>query len=371
MKRAGRAAGLAPIALVAVAAASLVVLFFLNPKAIPSPMGRPTELLADPSFEQPATTGAWVSSGGSTAFSTTTDVSAHDLRRVGKVLNATVTQDVFLTPVRGRPYRFSVWVRGDGRAPDGTGVAGVIRAQTACASDEEVSESPFIADAAWREVHVTMQPVNGERCTMRVGISVPAGILQVDDATFGDAGLINPSFELGPASGSVESWTVDTDVVTSMKDGGAADGKRAVQLVTSKNASGIRQDVSIDSSSEPVLAVASALVRSVSGTTSVELQYREPCSSTVHHTTADVGTAWQRITVTQPRLAGNTVPPSLINVDGVGCAAQVAIVLPQPGSILVDGTDFTLRSYWPPEGSPSYRKAERARDVATQATTPL
>ena len=66
MKRAGRAAGLAPIALVAVAAASLVVLFFLNPKAIPSPMGRPTELLADPSFEQPATTGAWVSSGGLT-----------------------------------------------------------------------------------------------------------------------------------------------------------------------------------------------------------------------------------------------------------------------------------------------------------------
>ncbi len=369
MTRSGRAARLAPIAFVVAIAVASVVLFLLNPKAIPSPMGRPTELLADPSFEQPASTGAWVSSGEPSVFSSITDVSAHDLRRVGRVINGTVTQDVFLTPVRGRPYRFSVWVRGDGKAPDGTGFGGVIRAQTACASDEEVAESPFVAESAWREVHVTMQPVNGERCTMRVGISVPAGMLQVDDATFGDAGLINPSFELGPTNATVESWTVDPGVVSSMKDGGAADGKRAVQLSTSKNGSGIRQDVSVDPSSEPVLAVASALVRSVNGTTSVELQYREPCSTTVHRATAKVGTAWQRITVAQPRLSGNTVPPSLIKVDGVPCRGQVAIVLPEAGAILVDGTDFNLRSYWPPAGSPSYRKATRARGAAAAATS--
>ena len=124
------------------------VFFMINPTELPRPPLDPTELLQDASFEQPATVGAWTASVPN-AFTTTVDARAHDLRRVGQLQRGTVSQDVLLTPVRGRPYRFSVWIRGAsssavggkgaGRGAGARRASGMIRAQTACAAGEEIA----------------------------------------------------------------------------------------------------------------------------------------------------------------------------------------------------------------------------------------
>ena len=346
------------------------VFFMMNPTELPRPPLDPTELLQDASFEQPATVGAWTASVPN-AFTTTVDARAHDLRRVGQLQRGTVSQDVLLTPVRGRPYRFSVWIRGASSSAVGGGGAGrasgMIRAQTACAAGEEIAESPFVATTEWTEFVATVQPVKGERCTLRVGVSVASGPIDLDDATFGDAGLINGSFELGPATLSPESWTIDPGAAATMASDGAADGHRYVHIVTTSTQAGMRQDVPVDPSTEPLLGRAAVLLRSVAAPTKAIVEYREPCSTTVHRVAVTVSRQWQRVTVTQPKLAPDAVPPSLIKVDGVGCAGQVAIVLPERGSIDVDGAELRLRSYWPPQGSPSYRKIVRARRQATDS----
>ena len=124
----------------------------------------------------------------------------------------------------------------------------MIRAQTACAAGEEIAESPFVATTEWTEFVATVQPVKGERCTLRVGVSVASGPIDLDDATFGDAGLINGSFELGPATLSPESWTIDPGAAATMASDGAADGHRYVRIVTTSTQAGMRQDVSVDPS---------------------------------------------------------------------------------------------------------------------------
>ncbi len=355
------------------AVAATAILFSMNPAEIPSPPLEPTELLQDASFEQPANVGAWTASV--TNFTTTGDSRAHNLARVGRLRRGTVSQDVLLTPVRGRPYRFSVWIRGTSadttspaRATTAAAARGVIRAQTACAAGDEIAESPFAVGPVWTEFVATVQPVKGERCTMRVGVSVASGQVDLDDATFGDAGLINGSFELGPATVSPESWTVDPGTLAAVASDGAADGHRFARITTRSAQAGIRQDVPVDPSTEPLLARAAVLLRAVAAPTKAIVEYREPCGTTVHRVAITVGRQWQRVTVSQPKLAGEAVPPSLIKIDGVPCAGQVAIVLPTPGSIDVDGAELGLRSYWPPEGSPSYRKVVRARRTATDST---
>lgn len=359
-------------ALTAVAAVVVLlaaILFRLNPAEVPAPTVDPSELLQDPSFEQPATLGAWSAGGRPEVFTTLNDSTALNLQRVGRLSRGAVTQDVLLTPVRGRPYRFSVWIRRSNRLLHPTPVAGVVTAQTACAANEEIAETPFAAAADWSEVVATIQPVSGERCTMRVGIRAPAGEIDLDNATFGDAGLINGSFELGPVSGTLESWTVDRGVGVTVLSNGAANGRRFARLIATSASVGIRQDAPIDPSSEPLLGQASVMVRGAKGPARVLIEYHEPCSKRVHRVSVTVGTHWQRMLVRQPRLPADAVPDSLIKVDGVGCAAQLAIVLASPGTVDVDGAELQLRSYWPPEGSPSYRRIVARRATVSNASS--
>ena len=335
---------------------ALVVGFLANPSAVPGVGVAPRELLQDASFEQPASLGTWnVSSTGKSSpdavFRVVDSTEAADLRRVGELTSGSISQEVLLTPVRGRAYRFAVRIRVN-RA--GTHPSGSVVAQTACATGGEVATTPFVATSQWVQIAATVQPVEGERCTMRVRVSVEKGGVSLDDASFADAGLVNPSFELG---GGRESWTIDSGVSVRAQQSGAVDGKQFLRVVAAENGGGIRQDAPVDPSTQPVLAVASILVRSVGEPVRVRIEYREPCSDVIHLAQVTVSRSWQRVTVRQPRLPGDTVPPSLIKVDGVPCAGQVAVVGVGAGSFDVDSASLSLESYWPPEGDPSYQRA--------------
>lgn len=343
------------------AVGAVAVLFVMNPRTVAVGATDQSELLADQSFEQPLTeSGVWrpkpadaASSGG---FSIVSDGTAHADATFGRLAPGDLSQEVLVAPIVGRAYRFSVWVR---QSAGANGAAtGSVRAQTACASNEEAASTPFTATKAWTQVTATVQPVDGQRCSLRVGISVASGSVDVDSAEFHDAGLVNPSFELGDGK---ESWALDVGATASVESTGADDGAKALNLSATKAGAGIRQDVPVDPSSQPLLAVAAADVRSVSGSASVSIEYREPCSTTVHRTTATVGTSWQTIRVAQPRLPGETQPPSLIRPDGKGCVGQVAIVAASPGSFVVDGAALSLASYWPPDGDPSYQRVDPAK----------
>ena len=345
---------------VGVVVGAMAIGFLLNPEAVPRVADAPEQLLQDPSFEQPTTLGTWNVRpvGGAsteTAFQVVDAASARDLRRVGRLTQGSIEQEVLLTPVRGRAYRFSVWIRS---ALPGTRASGSVIAQTACASDEEVASTPFVAAASWVQVSATVQPVDGERCTMRVVIRSAAGTVDLDDASYVDAGLVNPSFELGNGS---ESWTIDAGATVTTARSGAVDGRQFLRVVAARAGAGIRQDTPVDPSSQPVLATASVLVRSAGAPTRVQITYREPCSDVVHRAEIIASRDWQRLSVRQPRLPGDAVPPSLIKVDGVPCAGQVGVVSAEPGSFEVDGAAVTLESYWPPEGDPSYQRATKRR----------
>jgi hypothetical protein len=348
----------------AMVAAGLVVGFRLNPVAPPVVTADPTELLQDGSFEQPVSVGAWNLPPGAKAgaFRVVDDATAVDLRRVGRLSAAKISQEVLLTPVRGRAYRFSVFVR---RSP-GSAVTPqiVLQAQTACAADEEIAATPVTPTGAWAEVSATVQPINGERCTMRVSISA-VGTIDVDRARFGDAGLINPSFELGDGR---ESWTVDAGATAEAATDDAVDGLVSLRVTATRAGVGIRQDAPIDPSSEPLLATASVLVRAPGTPVEVELSYRQPCSSTIDRVTVTATARWQLVTVHQARLPGEAAPPSLIKVDGRGCAGQVAVTALAAGTIEVDGASLELQSYWPPEGDPSYRRAVAKKRAAVKAS---
>lgn len=345
---------------VALFGGALVIGYLLNPAAVPTVADEPQQLLQDPSFEQPARLGTWnVRPIGAetpeTVFRVIDSSDARDLGRLGRLTQGSIGQEVLLTPVRGRAYRFSVWLRS---ADPGIAANGSITAQTACASAEEVASTPFVTGAAWREVSATVQPVDGERCTMRVVVRSTAGTVDLDDASYVDAGLVNPSFELGSG---FESWTIDAGATVVADRSGAVDGRQFLRVVASARGEGIRQDTPVDTSSQPILATASALVRSSGAPVRVQITYREPCSDVVHRTEITTSRQWQRVTVRQPRRPGNAVPPSLIKVDGVPCAGQVGVVSSQPGSFDVDGAALTLQSYWPPEGDPSYQRATKRR----------
>ncbi len=348
---------------------AMTIGFLLNPEAVPRVADAPQQLLQDPSFEQPTTLGTWNVGpvGGAspdTVFGVLDTSAARDLRRVGRLSRGWVGQEVLLTPVRGRAYRFSVWLRS--ASPDAA-ARGSITAQTACAGDEEVATTPFVSGAAWQQVSATVQPVDGERCTMRVVVRSTEGTVDLDDASYVDAGLVNPSFELGSGS---ESWTIDTGASVTPVGPGAVDGRQFLRIVASKGAVGIRQDTPVDPSSQPLLATVSALVRSSGAPVRVQVTYREPCSDVIHRAEITTSRRWQRVTVRQPRLPGDTVPPGLIKVDGVPCAGQVGMVSAEPGAFDVDGAAITLQSYWPPEGDPSYQRVTKRRSGVRPPSDP-
>lgn len=346
---------------------AMAIGFLLNPEAVPRVADAPQQLLQDPSFEQPTTLGTWNVRpvGGAapeTVFRVVDTVEAHDLRRVGRLTDGLIGQEVLLTPVRGRAYRFSVWLRS---AEPAATASGSITAQTACASDEEVASTRFVAGASWMQVSATVQPVNGERCTMRVVVRSTKGTVDLDEASYLDAGLINPSFELGNGS---ESWTIDDGASAAADRSAAVDGGQFLRVVSSSAGVGIRQDTPVDPSSQPVVVTASVLVRSAGVPVRVQITYREPCSEVIHQAEVTTTREWQRVTVRQPRLPGDAVPPSLIKVDGVPCAGQVGVVAAEPGAFEVDGAALTLQSYWPPEGDPSYQRATKRRSGVRPTT---
>jgi hypothetical protein len=85
----------------------LVVLGSLNPTVALAPVPRtPSELLADPSFGVPIN-GPWQPTSSGSTFGPLAMKS--DARQFSYV-KGTVRQDVALTPVNGRSYRFSVRV---------------------------------------------------------------------------------------------------------------------------------------------------------------------------------------------------------------------------------------------------------------------
>lgn len=342
------------------AVAAMAIGFVLNPEAVPRVTDAPQQLLQDPSFEQPTALGTWNvrPSGGAspdTVFRVVDSAGARDLRRVGRLTQGSIGQEVLLTPVRGRAYRFSVWIRS---AQSDATASGSVTAQTACASNEEVASTPFVVGAAWAQVSATVQPVDGEQCTMRVMVGSAAGTVDLDEASYVDAGLVNPSFELGNGS---ESWTIDAGASATADRSGAVDGRQFLRVVASDGGRGIRQDTPVDPSSQPLLATASALVRSSGTPVRVQVTYREPCSDVIHRAEITTSRQWQRVTVRQPRLPGAAMPPGLIKVDGVPCAGQVGVVAAEPGAFDVDGASMVLQSYWPPEGDPSYQRATKHR----------
>ena len=346
---------------------ALAIGFLLNPEAVPRVADAPQQLLQDPSFEQPTTLGTWnVRPDGGASTDTVLRVvdtaGARDLRRVGRLTQGSIGQEVLLTPVRGRAYRFSVWMRS--AQPDAM-ASGSITAQTACARDEEVASTPFVAGAAWVQVSATVQPVAGERCTMRVVVRSIEGTVDLDEASYLDAGLVNASFELGNGS---ESWTIDAGVAATADGSGAIDGRQFLRVVASGGGIGIRQDTPVDPSSQPLLATASALVRSSGAPVRLQITYREPCSDVIHRAEITTTRQWQRVTVRQPRLPVDAIPPDLIKVDGVPCAGQVGVVSEEQGAFDVDGAAITLQSYWPPEGDPSYQRATKRRSGVRPTT---
>ncbi len=345
---------------------AVAVGFQLNPEAVPLVADAPRELLQDPSFEQPATLGTWnvspaVGAPSDAVFRVVDAADARDLRRVGRLSPGSIGQEVLLTPVRGRAYRFSVWIRS---AVAGSPANGSLVAQTACASDEEIASTPFVASASWAQVSATVQPLDGERCTMRVSVRTTDGTVDLDAASYVDAGLVNPSFELGRGS---ESWTIDAGVSVTAGRTGAVDGRQFLEVVASGPDAGIRQDTPVDASTQPVLASASVLVRSAGTPVRVQITYREPCSDVTHRAEVTTSPTWQRVSVRQPRLPGDTVPRSLIKIDGVACAGQVGVIAAEPGSFDVDGVALALQSYWPPEGDPSYQRATKRRSGVLDA----
>jgi hypothetical protein len=335
-------------------AASLIFAFFVNPASVPKPTAVASELLQNESFEQPASMGAW-NPAADASFTIEKDKRAYDLESAAR-LKGRISQEVLLTPVPGRAYRFSLWVRrsDDAGSNAAAKTPGIVFAQTACAKDEEIQETPFSATDKWQEFSATVQPLNGQRCSMRVGIQAGDSVL-VDQASFTDAGLVNPSFDLGDG---LESWTVDRGVASTTNDRGGIDGKRYVQITSTKGG-GIRQDALIDPSSQPIAGRASVWLRSPHGGAKVELQYREPCSQTVHRTSVVLNSKWRQISVRQARLANQAYPKDVVQVNGIGCRAQVAVVVIGNGTVDVDGAELHLSSYWPAEGNPGYQKAAK------------
>lgn len=375
-------------------AGGLLVLGVLNPTVARAPAPRtPSELLADPSFRAPIN-GPWQPSSSASKFGQLDF--ENESRKFGYV-TGTVRQEVALTPVNGRSYRFSVQV-GSTSFPNKTvRIRGVLRLQTACATGEERAETSFHVERFSKdgsiqtgEVAVTLTPKSSKDCSMRVEIVSEGGDqLLLERASLVDALLDDPSFESGAPQWKLTKGTDGATFTTQPAPAvtedtndsgrGANDGGAIGVLKAGASPVSIVQDLPLDLSSEAVLGTFTIDARSTSATpVDIAVRAYEPCSSKVTEFKATVGNLWTPVGVQQQRVPGSKgqLPPDpkdLIRPFGPACVFRVEVAVLTPGAtVQLDSALLDLRTYNSPQGSPRYQAlVKNFIEAETQATQQL
>ena len=360
----------------------LVVLGSLNPTVALAPAPRtPSELLADPSFRAPVN-GPWQPTSAASSFGLMDPKG--DARRFG-IVSGTVRQEVALTPVNGRSYRFSVAVGSKSFPESAVHVRGLLRLQTACASGEERAETRFDLEvvskdgAVQTEAAVTLTPKVSKNCSMRVEIISDGGDqLLVERASLVDALLDDPSFESGAPQWKLTKGT-DGATFTTRPVRDASDGGAIGVLKAGASPVSIIQDLPLDLSSEAVLGSFTIDARSASSTpVDIAVRAYEPCGPNVTEFKATVGSMWTAVGAQQQRVAGSKgqLPPDpkdLIRPFGPACIFRVEVAVLTPGAtVQLDSALLDLRTYNSPQGSPRYQAlVKNFIEAETQATQKL
>ena len=360
----------------------LVVLGSLNPTVALAPAPRtPSELLADPSFRAPVN-GPWQPTSAASSFGLMDPKG--DTRRFG-IVSGTVRQEVALTPVNGRSYRFSVAVGSKSFPESAVHVRGLLRLQTACASGEERAETRFDLEvvskdgAVQTEAAVTLTPKVSKNCSMRVEIISDGGDqLLVERASLVDALLDDPSFESGAPQWKLTKGT-DGATFTTRPVRDASDGGAIGVLKAGASPVSIIQDLPLDLSSEAVLGSFTIDARSASSTpVDIAVRAYEPCGPKVTEFKATVGSMWTAVGAQQQRVAGSKgqLPPDpkdLIRPFGPACIFRVEVAVLTPGAtVQLDSALLNLRTYNSPQGSPRYQAlVKNFIEAETQATQKL
>jgi hypothetical protein len=360
-----------------------VALGALNPTvAVAPPPRTPSELLADPSFRAPVN-GPWQPTSSASTFSLLAIRS--EAQKFG-VVSGTVRQDVALTPVNSRSYRFSVQVGSTSFPESPVHIRGALRLQTACASGEERAETSFDFEVVSKdgavqtaEAAVTLTPKTSKDCSMRVEIVSDGGDqLLVERASLVDALLADPSFESGAPLWKLTKGT-DGAAFTTQPAPDASDGGAIGVLKAGASPVSIVQDLPLDLSSEAVLGTFTIDARSVSSTpVDLALRAYEPCGSKVTEFKTTVGSRWTPVGVQQQRVPGSKgeLPPDpkdLIRPFGPACVFRVEVaVLTSGATVQIDSSLLDLRTYNSPQGSPRYQAlVKNFIEAETQATQQL
>ena len=309
---------------------------------------------------------------------------ACDARRFG-IVSGTVRQEVALTPVNGRSYRFSVAVGSKSFPESAVHVRGLLRLQTACASGEERAETRFDLEvvskdgAVQTEAAVTLTPKVSKNCSMRVEIISDGGDqLLVERASLVDALLDDPSFESGAPQWKLTKGT-DGATFTTRPVRDASDGGAIGVLKAGASPVSIIQDLPLDLSSEAVLGSFTIDARSASSTpVDIAVRAYEPCGPKVTEFKATVGSMWTAVGAQQQRVAGSKgqLPPDpkdLIRPFGPACIFRVEVAVLTPGAtVQLDSALLDLRTYNSPQGSPRYQAlVKNFIEAETQATQKL
>jgi hypothetical protein len=361
----------------------LVVLGSLNPTVALAPVPRtPSELLADPTFGVPIN-GPWQPTSPASTFG---PLALKSDERQFSYVTGTVRQEIALTPVNGRSYRFSVRV-GSTSFPESTvHVRGLLRLQTACASGEERAETSFdvkfdseVAGVQTTEAALTLTPKTSKNCSMRVEIVSDGGDqLILERASLVDALLNDPSFESGAPQWKLTKGT-DGATFTTQPAPDASDGGAIGVLKAGATPVSIIQDLPLDLSSEAVLGTFTTDARSSSKEpVDIALRAYEPCGSKVSEFKATVGSVWTPVGVQQQRVPGSKgeLPPDpkdLIRPFGPACVFRVEVAVLTPGAtVQLDSALLDLRTYNSPQGSPRYQAlVKNFIEAETQATQQL
>lgn len=351
---ANRTKSIAFAAVAAVGVLGLGLLAGLNPEKVNkawSPSA--AEILEDPSFEVGQEFSAWRPVEGSLP-----KTYARLLRRdalsgsATGLLKGTVRQDVPITPLNMVPYRFSLAAK----STDDSSKQVQLRLQTACASGEERASTSTTVGPKWTLVTVTLIPVKGDGCSMRVEIASEGAVL-LDGASLSGTGVGNPSFERG-----TENWTFDargsSETFSTQVREGAPDGG-AIGVLPS--GSEVKQLVTLDRSSQPLIVRSAVRVRSADGKPGrVQVSLWPACVAEPIVVDATVGAEWSTVTAAQPRLEtpkGELPldPPGIIRVEGEPCTTGISLRSLEGGSVEIDDFVLYIGSYNPPLGSARYR----------------
>ena len=359
------------------------VLGSLNPTVALAPAPRtPSELLADPSFRAPIN-GPWQPTSSASSIRHL-DGSANE--RSFAIVSGTVRQEVALTPVNGRSYRFNVQVGSTSFPESSVHVRGLLRLQTACASGEERSETSFDVEIVSKdgavqttEAAVTLTPKVSKDCSMRVEIVSDGGDqLLVERASLVDTLLADPSFESGAPQWKLTKGT-DGATFTTQPLPDASDGGAIGVLKAGASPVSIVQDLPLDLSSEAVLGTFTIDARSISSApVAIAVRAYEPCGSKVTEFKTSVSNSWTPVGVQQRRVSvakGQVAPDpkNLIRPFGPACIFRVEVAVLTPGAtVQLDSALLDLRTYNPPQGAPSFQAiAKDFTEAEVQASQEL